>query len=130
MRSVDAWLPALKQSDAPPSREDIEEEHTQSDFPPYESRVTTAKLLIEAEEYEVGIYVCRISFLFEKASALYSLSLPEIIFNNRGVVFTQRARERERERVINELLPGGRFLTGPEAKGTTRFVCIFVVAVE
>ncbi|XP_029598221.1 probable assembly chaperone of rpl4 isoform X2 [Salmo trutta] len=52
-RSVDAWLPALKQSDAPPSREDIEEEHTQSDIPPYESRITTAKLLIEAEEYEV-----------------------------------------------------------------------------
>nr|XP_029537374.1 probable assembly chaperone of rpl4 [Oncorhynchus nerka] len=92
MRSVDAWLPTLKQSDAPPSREDIEEEHTQSDFPPYESRITTAKLLIEAEEYEIGIYVCRMSFLFEKASALYSLSLPEIIFNNRGVVFTQRAR--------------------------------------
>ncbi|XP_024241385.1 probable assembly chaperone of rpl4 isoform X1 [Oncorhynchus tshawytscha] len=52
MRSVDAWLPALKQSDAPPSREDIEEEHTQSGFPPYESRITMAKLLIEAEEYE------------------------------------------------------------------------------
>ncbi|CDQ86964.1 unnamed protein product [Oncorhynchus mykiss] len=52
MRSVDAWLPALKQSEAPPSREDIEEEHTQSDIPPYESRITTAKLLIEAEEYE------------------------------------------------------------------------------
>lgn len=26
---MDAWLPALKQSDAPASREDIEEEHTQ-----------------------------------------------------------------------------------------------------
>ncbi|XP_045574484.1 probable assembly chaperone of rpl4 isoform X4 [Salmo salar] len=55
-RSVDAWLPALKQSDAPASREDIEEEHTQSDIPPYESRITTAKLLIEAEEYEVWYF--------------------------------------------------------------------------
>uniref|UniRef100_A0A673XNC7 Si:dkey-12j5.1 n=1 Tax=Salmo trutta TaxID=8032 RepID=A0A673XNC7_SALTR len=70
-RSVDAWLPALKQSDAPPSREDIEEEHTQSDIPPYESRITTAKLLIEAEEYEVGVCVCRMSFLCEKASVWY-----------------------------------------------------------
>uniref|UniRef100_A0A8C7DE39 Si:dkey-12j5.1 n=1 Tax=Oncorhynchus kisutch TaxID=8019 RepID=A0A8C7DE39_ONCKI len=57
MRSVDAWLPALKQSEAPPSREDIEEEHTQSDIPPYESRITTAKLLIEAEEYETAVDV-------------------------------------------------------------------------
>ncbi|XP_024249529.1 probable assembly chaperone of rpl4 [Oncorhynchus tshawytscha] len=57
MRSVDAWLPALKQSEAPPSREDVEEEHTQSDIPPYESRITTAKLLIEAEEYETAVDV-------------------------------------------------------------------------
>uniref|UniRef100_A0A4W5QSA9 Si:dkey-12j5.1 n=1 Tax=Hucho hucho TaxID=62062 RepID=A0A4W5QSA9_9TELE len=57
MRSVDAWLPALKQSEAPPSREDIEEEHTESDIPPYESRITTAKLLIEAEEYETAVDV-------------------------------------------------------------------------
>uniref|UniRef100_A0A8C8CQM3 Si:dkey-12j5.1 n=1 Tax=Oncorhynchus tshawytscha TaxID=74940 RepID=A0A8C8CQM3_ONCTS len=74
MRSVDAWLPALKQSDAPPSREDIEEEHTQSGFPPYESRITMAKLLIEAEEYEVGIYVYVLEDLLEEDDEVVQVS--------------------------------------------------------
>uniref|UniRef100_A0AAY5L677 Assembly chaperone of rpl4 n=1 Tax=Esox lucius TaxID=8010 RepID=A0AAY5L677_ESOLU len=55
MRSVSAWLPAL--SDAPPSKQDMEDQQTENDIPPYESRITTAKLLIEAEEYEVAVDV-------------------------------------------------------------------------
>ncbi|XP_028971665.2 probable assembly chaperone of rpl4 [Esox lucius] len=55
MRSVSAWLPAL--SDAPPSKQDMEDQQTENDIPPYESRITTAKLLIEAEEYETAVDV-------------------------------------------------------------------------
>uniref|UniRef100_G3P1V8 Si:dkey-12j5.1 n=1 Tax=Gasterosteus aculeatus aculeatus TaxID=481459 RepID=G3P1V8_GASAC len=49
LKSVGLWLPAQKQSAASFSTE----EDMQDDIPPYESRVTTAKLLIETEEYEV-----------------------------------------------------------------------------
>ncbi|XP_071396522.1 uncharacterized protein [Centroberyx affinis] len=54
MKSVGAWLPALKQSAASPG---AEEEHMQNEVPPYESRITTAKLLIETEEYETAVDV-------------------------------------------------------------------------
>uniref|UniRef100_A0A8D3DRN1 Si:dkey-12j5.1 n=1 Tax=Scophthalmus maximus TaxID=52904 RepID=A0A8D3DRN1_SCOMX len=64
LKSVALWLPAQKQSVAPPSTE----EGMQSEVPPYESRITTAKLLIESEEYEVWYlsgWVCYLQF--EKA---------------------------------------------------------------
>ncbi|XP_067094494.1 uncharacterized protein si:dkey-12j5.1 [Osmerus mordax] len=57
MRSVGAWLPALKQSEALPPRGDMVEEPTQSEIPPYETRITTAKLLMESEEYEMAVDV-------------------------------------------------------------------------
>lgn len=53
LKSVGLWLPAQKQSAAPSSSE----EDMQNDIPPYESRVTTAKLLIESEEYEMAVDV-------------------------------------------------------------------------
>jgi len=53
LKSVGLWLPAQKQSAASSSRE----EDMQKEIPPYESRITTAKLLIEAEEYEMAVDV-------------------------------------------------------------------------
>ncbi|XP_040901325.1 probable assembly chaperone of rpl4 isoform X1 [Toxotes jaculatrix] len=53
LKSVALWLPAQKQSAASSSTE----EGTQSEIPPYESRITTAKLLIESEEYEMAVDV-------------------------------------------------------------------------
>lgn len=53
LKSVGSWLPAQKQSAASPSSE----EDMQNEIPPYESRVTTAKLLIESEEYEMAVDV-------------------------------------------------------------------------
>lgn len=53
LKSVGLWLPAQKQSAASSNTE----EDMQNEVPPYESRITTAKLLIEAEEYEVAVDV-------------------------------------------------------------------------
>lgn len=53
LKSVGLWLPAQKQGAAPSSTE----EDTQNEIPPYESRITTAKLLIESEEYEMAVDV-------------------------------------------------------------------------
>ncbi|XP_068592088.1 uncharacterized protein si:dkey-12j5.1 isoform X2 [Cebidichthys violaceus] len=53
LKSVGSWLPAQKQSVASFSAE----EDMQNEIPPYESRVTTAKLLIESEEYEMAVDV-------------------------------------------------------------------------
>ncbi|TWW79271.1 hypothetical protein D4764_10G0003010 [Takifugu flavidus] len=49
LKSVELWLPVQKQDAASSTDED-----TQSNIPPYESRITTAKLLIEAAEYQVA----------------------------------------------------------------------------
>ncbi|KAM4601489.1 uncharacterized protein ACJ7VT_021218 [Polymixia lowei] len=54
MRSVGAWLPALRQREAPLV---TEEEHMQNEIPLYECRITTAKLLVETEEYETAVDV-------------------------------------------------------------------------
>uniref|UniRef100_A0A3P9Q5Q4 Si:dkey-12j5.1 n=1 Tax=Poecilia reticulata TaxID=8081 RepID=A0A3P9Q5Q4_POERE len=54
LKSVGMWLPAQKQSAASSTTE----EETQNEIPPYESRITTAKLLIESEEYEVMCLQC------------------------------------------------------------------------
>ncbi|XP_052434524.1 uncharacterized protein si:dkey-12j5.1 [Carassius gibelio] len=60
-KSVSSWLPSLqKEEESMASTEhDMEEEEDQnkSNIPPYESRITTAKLLIEAEEYEMATEV-------------------------------------------------------------------------
>uniref|UniRef100_A0A3B3Z4C8 Uncharacterized protein n=1 Tax=Poecilia mexicana TaxID=48701 RepID=A0A3B3Z4C8_9TELE len=53
LKSVGMWLPAQKQSAASTSTE----EETQNEIPLYESRITTAKLLIESEEYEMAVDV-------------------------------------------------------------------------
>ncbi|KAM3614260.1 uncharacterized protein V6R79_011781 [Siganus canaliculatus] len=53
LKSVGLWLPALKQSAASSSTDD----DIQNEIPPYESRITTAKLLIETEEYEMAVDV-------------------------------------------------------------------------
>lgn len=53
LKSVGAWLPAQKQSAASFSTE----KDMQDEIPPYESRVTTAKLLIESEEFEMAVDV-------------------------------------------------------------------------
>ncbi|XP_028984198.1 uncharacterized protein si:dkey-12j5.1 isoform X1 [Betta splendens] len=53
LKSVGLWLPAQKQIAASSSAE----EDTQIEIPPYESRITTAKLLIESEEYEMSVDV-------------------------------------------------------------------------
>ncbi|XP_078109177.1 uncharacterized protein LOC144519705 isoform X1 [Sander vitreus] len=53
LKSVALWLPAQKQSAASSSTE----EDMQNEIPPYESRVTTAKLLIESEEFETAVDV-------------------------------------------------------------------------
>uniref|UniRef100_A0A3Q3JE67 Uncharacterized protein n=1 Tax=Monopterus albus TaxID=43700 RepID=A0A3Q3JE67_MONAL len=53
LRSVGLWLPGQKQSAASSSTEEV----MQNAAPPYESRITTAKLLIECEEYEMAVDV-------------------------------------------------------------------------
>ncbi|XP_030013563.1 probable assembly chaperone of rpl4 isoform X2 [Sphaeramia orbicularis] len=53
LKSVGLWLPSQKQIAASFSTE----EDAQNDIPPYESRITAAKLLIEALEYEVALDV-------------------------------------------------------------------------
>ncbi|XP_029308289.1 probable assembly chaperone of rpl4 isoform X2 [Cottoperca gobio] len=53
LKSVGLWLPSQKQSAASSSTE----EDMQNEIPPYESRVTTAKLLVESEEYEMAVDV-------------------------------------------------------------------------
>ncbi|XP_030606092.1 probable assembly chaperone of rpl4 [Archocentrus centrarchus] len=53
LKSVGMWLPAQKHSAASSTTgEDI-----QNEIPPYESRITTAKLLTESEEYEMAVDV-------------------------------------------------------------------------
>ncbi|KAG8010104.1 putative assembly chaperone of rpl4 [Nibea albiflora] len=49
LKSVGQWLPAQKVS----AGSSKTEEDLQNEIPPYESRITTAKLLMESEEYEV-----------------------------------------------------------------------------
>ncbi|XP_038567512.1 probable assembly chaperone of rpl4 isoform X1 [Micropterus salmoides] len=53
LKSVGLWLPTQKQSAASFSTE----EDMQNEIPPYESRITTAKLLVESEEYEMAVDV-------------------------------------------------------------------------
>ncbi|KAK2844509.1 hypothetical protein Q5P01_011168 [Channa striata] len=53
LKSVGLWLPAQKQITA----SSCTEEDAQIEIPPYESRITTAKLLIESEEYEMAVDV-------------------------------------------------------------------------
>ncbi|KAI1885475.1 hypothetical protein AGOR_G00204080 [Albula goreensis] len=61
MRSVSLWLPRHRSEVEPvPGVGDEEEEdgdHQKSEVPPYESRITTAKLLVETEEYETACEV-------------------------------------------------------------------------
>ncbi|XP_037130386.1 probable assembly chaperone of rpl4 isoform X1 [Syngnathus acus] len=52
LKSVKLWLPAQKQTEASSSLEDEAQQ-----IPPYESRITTTKLLVEGEEYELAVEV-------------------------------------------------------------------------
>ncbi|KAM6968253.1 uncharacterized protein FYW47_006951 [Aplochiton taeniatus] len=54
IKSVGMWLPAQKERE---SSATADQELVQNDGPPYESRITTAKLLIETEEYETAVDV-------------------------------------------------------------------------
>lgn len=51
LKSVAGWLPSQKAASA--SEEDLQN----FEIPPYETRITTAKLLIEAEEFETAVDV-------------------------------------------------------------------------
>ncbi|XP_077431976.1 uncharacterized protein LOC144057872 isoform X2 [Vanacampus margaritifer] len=53
LKSVRLWLPAQNHTEASSSVED----DMQNQIPPYESRITTAKLLVESEEYEMAVEV-------------------------------------------------------------------------
>ncbi|KAM9310523.1 uncharacterized protein KZ484_026402 [Pholidichthys leucotaenia] len=53
LKSVGLWLPAVKHR----ALSSNAEEDIQVDIPPYESRVTTSKLLIESSEYEMAVDV-------------------------------------------------------------------------
>ncbi|XP_017551271.2 probable assembly chaperone of rpl4 [Pygocentrus nattereri] len=60
IKSVSSWLPSLQKKEkslASSEQPDEEEEPAQMIVPPYESRITTAKLLIEAEEFEMATEV-------------------------------------------------------------------------
>ncbi|XP_064410835.1 uncharacterized protein SI:DKEY-12J5.1 isoform X2 [Latimeria chalumnae] len=53
MKSLEVWLPSLHEKERQLSCQEAEDVHLlQNQFPPYESRITTAKLLVETEEYE------------------------------------------------------------------------------
>ncbi|XP_063777540.1 uncharacterized protein LOC134927261 isoform X2 [Pseudophryne corroboree] len=53
LKSLALWLPSMqKTKEQIPEQEPSDLELVESVFPPYESRITTAKLLIEAEEFE------------------------------------------------------------------------------
>ncbi|XP_053084002.1 uncharacterized protein si:dkey-12j5.1 isoform X2 [Pangasianodon hypophthalmus] len=58
IKSVSSWLPSRqKEEESSASSEqpdEDDEERVQSNIPPYESRITTAKLLIEVEEFEMA----------------------------------------------------------------------------
>ncbi|KAA0703342.1 hypothetical protein E1301_Tti006861 [Triplophysa tibetana] len=60
-KSVSSWLPSLQKEEECEERaeHDMEEDEdqTKSNIPPYESRITTGKLLIEADEYEMATEV-------------------------------------------------------------------------
>ncbi|MBN3305633.1 uncharacterized protein LOC136760152 [Amia ocellicauda] len=57
MKSVGFWLPSLRRGPEPGWRGEQSDPEEQNEFPPYESRITTAKLLIEAEELEISTEV-------------------------------------------------------------------------
>lgn len=58
VKSVSSWLPSLqKEDESSACAEQPEDEEPQNSIPPYESRITTAKLLIEAEEFEMATEV-------------------------------------------------------------------------
>lgn len=57
IKCVSSWLPSRQkeeESSVCSGRTDEEEEKVQSNVPPYETRITTAKLLIEVEEFEMA----------------------------------------------------------------------------
>ncbi|XP_018122790.1 probable assembly chaperone of rpl4 [Xenopus laevis] len=53
MKSLTSWLPSLQKKEAE-MQGDGTEELAEPALPPYESRITTAKLLTEAEEFELA----------------------------------------------------------------------------
>ncbi|KAF4075966.1 hypothetical protein AMELA_G00224980 [Ameiurus melas] len=60
MKSVSSWLPSRQKDEdssagsVQPDEDEEDEERVQSNIPPYESRITSAKLLIEVEEFEMA----------------------------------------------------------------------------
>ncbi|XP_075128119.1 uncharacterized protein LOC142201191 [Leptodactylus fuscus] len=56
MKSLASWLPSLRKSEGE-VLEASDEDLVESTLPPYESRITTAKLLTEAENFELAMEV-------------------------------------------------------------------------
>ncbi|XP_040290495.1 probable assembly chaperone of rpl4 [Bufo bufo] len=56
MKSLASWLPSLQKSEAPVQEPD-EDDLVESKLPAYECRISTAKLLIEAENFELATEV-------------------------------------------------------------------------
>lgn len=60
IKSVSSWLPSRQKEEESsagseqPDEDEEDEERVQSNIPPYESRITSAKLLIEVEEFEMA----------------------------------------------------------------------------
>ncbi|XP_027027675.2 probable assembly chaperone of rpl4 [Tachysurus fulvidraco] len=57
IKSVSSWLPSREEEEecsASLEQDEDEEEEEKSKLPPYESRITTSKLLIEVEEFEMA----------------------------------------------------------------------------
>ncbi|XP_069815582.1 uncharacterized protein [Dendropsophus ebraccatus] len=56
MKSLASWLPSLQKNKGEVQKAE-EEDLVESTLPPYESRITTGKLLIEAEDFELATEV-------------------------------------------------------------------------
>ncbi|XP_072010975.1 uncharacterized protein [Engystomops pustulosus] len=67
MKSLASWLPSLQKNEGgAPEADDAD--IVETTFPPYESRITTAKLLIEAEKFEVWYLLGWVCYLQAKES--------------------------------------------------------------
>ncbi|KAG8573811.1 hypothetical protein GDO81_012561 [Engystomops pustulosus] len=64
MKSLASWLPSLQKNDGEAPEAD-DEDIVETTFPPYESRITTAKLLIEAEKFERPPSLCGVCVVLQ-----------------------------------------------------------------
>uniref|UniRef100_H2LWL3 Si:dkey-12j5.1 n=1 Tax=Oryzias latipes TaxID=8090 RepID=H2LWL3_ORYLA len=88
LKSVGTWLPAQKQSTSSSS---TEEDVQVSYIPPYESRITTAKLLMECEEYE------HIHFALHVTSTRLSFCVSQVWYLSGWVCYLQLEKAKEQQ---------------------------------